>query len=818
MSRTVSLLVSLVLFAVCPTLVSPAGVPTPSVNSSLSHSFSTAVPASAQPATRSNDDDSDSISATTDPAAANPSGTTPTLAITSVGESILAPDDDLSIEITLSNPTDEDITLDRISLAGQPVAPSTRTRLLAFLNDADVFLETLYAAELDVTVPARQKVMLPLTVARDSTGWSGDEETWGPHGIEVVVDGPGLDDELTDRSFVVVAPNYEVTPMPTGVVIPVTASTAEMAEEQTISQRTDAGLIAREEEEEGKPGATETSTASTGGSTVRATPTDTSTDPSTRANTAPHRISTLLTADNIPGVTTVFDPALLSVYADDDALTAAVTNLATSNNSEVIFTAFSDPDMSALVHGEDSEQATSAHDTATTMAEELGDAIRTDITLLAPEPDQETLSVLANGGTSAVIIAADEVPTSAYRYYTPSARTSINYGDSDATASEADASPDSEKGTDTGTASESSASRSSGASGLDALVVDSAASAALAGTLVEEDEVAGADDSAGAIDILDSRQLVLSLSAVTYRERPNDTRGMVLAVDRASLPHYGTQDPATATAADPVATENLLETTRALMGASWVSPYTVSQLLELDSSSAERQELPERVLATGEARTSFFSATANSYSRVVTIAAMSPDPSILTNPADLARRRLSTLAWRSDPAGRQNRLRDLTRTANGYFTAIYANPSSTINIISEATGVPLHIRNDLPVDVGVVIQLDTPDARLRATETVAVTLTPHSTTTVTVPVRASGSGNVRADVRVLNPVGTQVGPVQSIDIRVRANWENVGTVVVAGAFGAVLVVGVIRSLRRGRRSAPVRPGSLPRVSATATTG
>jgi len=452
------------------------------------------------------------------------------------------------------------------------------------------------------------------------------------------------------------------------------------------------------------------------------------------------------------------------------------------------------------------------------MAEGIDPAIRTDVALLAPEPDQETLSALADSGTSAVIIGADEVPTSAYRYYTPSARTSIDYGDNDGTASEADASLDSESRTDTGTASESSASRSSGASGLDALVVDSAASAALAGTLVEEDEVAGADDSAGAIDILDSRQLVLSLSAVTYRERPNDTRGMVLAVDRASLPHYGTQDPATATAADPVATENLLETTQALMGASWVSPYTVSELLELDSSSAERQELPERTVATGEARSSFFSSAANSYSRVVTIAAMSPDPSVLTNPADLARRRLSTLAWRSDTGGRQNRLRDLTRTANGYFTAIYANPSSTINIISEATGVPLHIRNDLPVDVGVVIQLDTPDARLRATETVAVTLTPNSTTTVTVPVRASGSGNVRADVRVLNPVGTQVGPVQSIDIRVRANWENVGTVVVAGAFGAVLVVGVVRSLRRGRRSAPVRPGSLPRESATATTG
>ncbi len=817
MSRTVRLLVSLVLFVVCPGAVSPASASTPSVNSSVSHSFSTAAPATAQPATRSDDDDSDSVSATTDPAAASPSGTTPSLAITSVGESVLAPDDDLSIEITVSNPTDEDLTLDSMSLAGQPVAPSTRTRLLAFLNDADVFLETLYAAELDVTVPARQTVTLSFTVTRDSTGWSGDEESWGPHGIEVVVDGAGLDDELTDRSFVVVAPNYDVTPMPTGVVIPVTASTAEMEEEQTISQRTDAGLIAREEEEEGKSGATETSTASTGSSTVSATPTDTSTDPSTRANTAPQRISTLLSASSTPGVTAVFDPALLSVYADDDALTAAVADLAKAAHSEVLFTAFSDADVSALAHSGNSEQATSAHDTSTTMAEEVGGAIRTDIALLAPEPDQETLSVLADGGTSAVIIAADEVPTSAYRYYTPSARTSIDY-DAAATGSEAGSSRDSADRADTGTAQEWAASTSTGAGELDALVVDSAASAALAGTLVEEDEAAGANNSAGKIDILDSRQLVLALSAVTYRERPNDTRGMVLAVDRASLPHYGTQDPATATAADPVATENLLQTTQDLMGASWVSPHTVSELLELDNSPAERQTLPERTVATGEARSSFFSSAANSYSRVVTIAAMSPDPSILTNPADLARRRLSTLAWRSDTGGRQNRLRDLTRTANGYFTAIYANPSSTINIISEATGVPLHIRNDLPVDVGVVIQLDTPDARLRATETVAVTLTPNSTTTVTVPVRASGSGNVRADVRVLNPVGTQVGPVQSIDIRVRANWENVGTVVVAGAFGAVLVVGVVRSLRRGRRSAPVRPGSLPRESATATTG
>src|SRR5690606_23046974 len=100
-----------------------------------------------------------------------------------------------------------------------------------------------------------------------------------------------------------------------------------------------------------------------------------------------------------------------------------------------------------------------------------------------------------------------------------------------------------------------------------------------------------------------------------------------------------------------------------------------------------------------------------------------------------------------------------------------------------------------------------------------------------------GSGNVTVEVELVSAAQPQVrvAEPQEFVVRVRADWESVGTVVVAVLLGIALVAGIWRTVRRGRSprrlagatvdqpAAPGQggatwPGPGPRATATAPDG
>ena len=111
----------------------------------------------------------------------------------------------------------------------------------------------------------------------------------------------------------------------------------------------------------------------------------------------------------------------------------------------------------------------------------------------------------------------------------------------------------------------------------------------------------------------------------------------------------------------------------------------------------------------------------------------------------------------------------------------------------------------LPVPVTVWVELHSRDPRLKAGKKVKATLAPSSSTKVLIPVRAFGSGNITADVRILNEAGASVGVTKSLQTRVRSDWENIGTGVFLAFFLTLLIVGTVKSLRKGRRSRSFSP-------------
>ncbi len=700
----------------------------------------------------------------------------PNVHITSVGEPLLKSGADLKVQAVISNPTKKPLLISSVSLLGQDWVPDTRSGVLQFLDGGSADLSQLSVHDSVGSIPAQQSITVDFTVPRAALAWSDSFQEWGPRGIEVeaiLEDGS----DLTDRTFVVVAPGVELTPMPTGVVIPVTKNSAELSGYPTLST-----LF-----ENTKPGAPETSTAlpdtATSDQTAPTEPAISAPEPATATNPS----AQLLEGYQIPGVTAVVDPSYLTdtpTGAETDSSTSfrvAMDSFAGQANTELIFTPMYDVDAQALVRGGAPGYLQSAQLLADNVAAAQGTHPRTDVALLPADTDQRTVAALNLTGVNAVIVPDTEVPQAGFRTATASARSDILL-DVDASGQPLDATVS-----------------------LPALTIDSTTSSALAGALRSGDEESDGGHGADIIaqlDPLDSQQLVLALSAVTYLELPNDPRAMLLALDRPGLDAFGEGD------VDPATVQGTLT---ALMAAPWITPTTVSDMLKLEPTDIDREQLATKNSPKGSISHNQLTTLDQAAATVSRYASLSPTPSILTDPTRDAIGRAQSLAWRSDTSGRNAQVADISDAADSMLSKLRVLPSSTINIISQATELPVHVSNGLPVPVKIVIRLDSYDNRLKQTKPVTVTLQARQSTTIPIPVEARGSGNIQTFIRIFDPSGNEIGSAQTLEIRVRADWENMGTAIIAGIFGAILLFGVVKSLRRGKQHAPVDPAEFAKA-------
>ena len=71
-----------------------------------------------------------------------------------------------------------------------------------------------------------------------------------------------------------------------------------------------------------------------------------------------------------------------------------------------------------------------------------------------------------------------------------------------------------------------------------------------------------------------------------------------------------------------------------------------------------------------------------------------------------------------------------------------------------------------------------------------------------IPITAVANGNVNVEVHVLpDAEGRDLAEPATFAVRVRADWETIGTAVVAGLLAIAFVIGLIRTIRRGGRKA-----------------
>lgn len=437
-----------------------------------------------------------------------------------------------------------------------------------------------------------------------------------------------------------------------------------------------------------------------------------------------------------PGITLALDSSFAaSTYGTDDATEEALDAFASGDGHELALLPALDADLSAwaetsaddlfLPHIEQMESARA--DLA-----ERGIMARTDL-LVAPTTAEVAALGLENGAEVLAVLGSD-VPASQPLNWTPSAHAVID--------------------------------------GSPAIVADEELSRLLSGE--------------GDLSDLDRRQALVALTAIHYRERPNDHRPLALLLPRGT---------------DPAAINDSIES---LNGSSWLEGGTASDIERLPLDPFDREGLTSADAETGALGAAVPSI--NEAGRLVTtIGDLTTQPRLFRDAVAATAGVVGSGSL--PPRELDRRTNDLVALADTLSSQLAVQPSSTVNLISRASAFPVHVTSALPVPITVAVEMRSDDRRLQF-EPVSTVLQPNTTTTVGVPVRAIGSGNVSTEVDILGPVGQVIGTGTEINIRVRADWENVGTAIIAGAFLLILIVGIIRSARRGTRTPPIAEADL----------
>ena len=704
-----------------------------------------------------------------------------TLRVDALAPEVLTKGQDLTVSGTITNGTQE--TLDGVALSVQ-VQDHTEiitTDLESWLADErESSLTTSLTQDLHTPVPPGATGTFSVTVPAADLPLSSTRE-WGPRGVQVSL-AQGATTVAKDRSLLIWS--SDATPSrATGVttVIPVTASPSELIALSTVALS--------------PPASTEFSTQPADSATVLPTqdPAPAPSGVTTTVERLRQRVLGLLALAG-DGVVLAVDPALLKAlgvpatpppgsgqatasptptetpsaepspttsasttpspsstatsttspgakyaFPATDPLTAALTKAISAG--EVVALPWNDADVPALAHLGETDLISSALERSAA-SQTVAAGAATD-TAWVEDLDSQTLSALP-ASTTTLIAPASAAPVAEDLTYTPSGTTLID--------------------------------------GRVVLLSDPSLSQALASTL-------STGSSRSPLCELDSRQLLRGLSAIITRQAPALNRNLVVTLGRGA-------------ATNPQALGRRLE---ALMGNSWSEPRTLSRIVSDTRASqnlVERQDLAQQSVSQTELSTGELEQARDVEHTLSSIVGVLASPTTQLEGVTQVVSTVTSTAWRDDPSGRQRALTADHQVGTRITQSLGAAPSSTINLIAQSADVPVRITSSLNQAATVQVRIFSSSTRLQPLKPVTITVPARGGAVASLPVSAVGSGDVNLTIHVLAPDGTVVGTPAVLHMRVRANWESRGVRVGASALVILLVVGVVRTIRSGRRQGP----------------
>jgi hypothetical protein len=188
------------------------------------------------------------------------------------------------------------------------------------------------------------------------------------------------------------------------------------------------------------------------------------------------------------------------------------------------------------------------------------------------------------------------------------------------------------------------------------------------------------------------------------------------------------------------------------------------------------------------------------------------EPRLLTGPERAEVLQLLSVAWLPIPVQAADAVASHRAATTATLGSVHLLPTNTINLFGSGAGLRFTVRNDLPYPVNLVLYASPDDLRLDVQRATDVVATAASNTRVEVPVQARlGNGEVTLALQLRSRASVAIGPPETVQVNVRAEWETFGLVALGVIVGGLVVLGVIRTVRRmrARSGASTEGGSAP---------
>lgn len=164
-----------------------------------------------------------------------------------------------------------------------------------------------------------------------------------------------------------------------------------------------------------------------------------------------------------------------------------------------------------------------------------------------------------------------------------------------------------------------------------------------------------------------------------------------------------------------------------------------------------------------------------------------------------------SLQNRVDPRYRTEQTTAARATATAALASVTVTSGSQLLLVSSSGSMPITVSNTLDVPVTVRLTVTSLSPILRTKEQPTVTIEANSDTTVKVPVTAISSGDVGVSVALRTEDGATLAVAETLQVRVRAAWGNLATGIFSAGLMVLLIAGLVRTIRRGRKDTRLRP-------------
>ncbi|MFZ0160607.1 MAG: murein biosynthesis integral membrane protein MurJ, partial [Kineosporiaceae bacterium] len=148
----------------------------------------------------------------------------------------------------------------------------------------------------------------------------------------------------------------------------------------------------------------------------------------------------------------------------------------------------------------------------------------------------------------------------------------------------------------------------------------------------------------------------------------------------------------------------------------------------------------------------------------------------------------------------------LVEKVDGLYSGISVATGSPANLLARSGRLPVTVTSTLTQPVNLVLTLRPLSGRLQVGEPQRVSLgaatngTARANVVMLVNAVASGDVDVVASLSAPGGIEPLVVAPEPIRVRIRHDWEDRGLTVAGGVLGSLLVLGLFRSVRRGRRA------------------